>query len=98
MAQESNYRVILQARRRPQRGYAFVIVRTDLPEWAEHSRTLYATIEAASEAAWTALERSAYGTLRTSVWPRRFVRERASSGGNEPTASVVGSDVTFSQD
>jgi len=65
MAQESKYRVVLRAQRRSQRGYAFVIVRTDLPEWAEHSRTLYATIEAASEAGRAALERSAYGTLES---------------------------------
>jgi heat shock protein HspQ len=45
----AKYRVIVQAQHRL-RGYAYVIVRTDLPEWAECSQTLYATLEAASEA------------------------------------------------
>jgi hypothetical protein len=33
------YRVIVQAQHHPLRGYAYVIVRTDLPEWAECSQT-----------------------------------------------------------
>jgi hypothetical protein len=52
----AKYRVIVQAQHRL-RGYAYVIVRTDLPEWADCSQTLYATLEAASEAGWMALER-----------------------------------------
>jgi hypothetical protein len=57
MAQIPKYRVIVQAQHHPLRGYAYVIIRTDLPEWAEYSQTLYATLEAAAEAGWMALER-----------------------------------------
>jgi hypothetical protein len=49
------YRVILQAQHHPQRRYGYVIIRTDLPEWAEGSPTLYATLEAAAEAGWMAV-------------------------------------------
>jgi hypothetical protein len=57
MARIPKYRVIVQAYHHPHRGYAYVIVRTDLPEWVECSQTLYATLEVASEAGWMALER-----------------------------------------
>ena len=50
------YRVIVQGQHHSHRGYTYVIVRTDLPEWAECSTTLYATVESASEAGWMALE------------------------------------------
>jgi hypothetical protein len=51
------YRVIVQAQHHPHHGYTYVIVRTDLPGWAECSTTLYATLEAAAEAGRMALER-----------------------------------------
>jgi hypothetical protein len=57
MVQTSTYRLIVQAHHYPRRGYAYVMVRTDLPEWAESSAILYATLEAAAEAGWDTLER-----------------------------------------
>jgi hypothetical protein len=33
------YRVIVQAQRHPNPGYAYVILRVDLPEWAQCSQT-----------------------------------------------------------
>jgi hypothetical protein len=33
------YRVIVQAQHHPLHGYAYVFVRTDLPEWAQCSQT-----------------------------------------------------------
>jgi hypothetical protein len=61
MAQIPQYRVIVQAQHHPHRGYAYVILRVDLPEWAESSPALYATLEAAAEAGWMALERFIHG-------------------------------------
>jgi hypothetical protein len=56
MDNPETYRVIVQARRKPDIGYTYILTRLDVPAWSHGTTIYYSSPEAAAEAGRFALE------------------------------------------